>query len=134
MISHPPLDRLRAALESFNEGPALSDFLSPQVVAEFPYGPTLGLPERLDGKPAVEAHLRAVQGSGLHLSDFKLTPIDGRQYLAEYTGHYPAAEGGSLPSALVSIISLDGERITAFREYWNTKQLADAQGAGTGSS
>lgn len=120
------LDRVRTALEAFNDGPAFFDHLSPGVVAEFPYGPTLGLPARLEGKPAVEAHLRAVQKSGLRLSGFQITPINDRQYLAEYTGHYRAANGSGFPSTLVSIVTFDDQKIVALREYWNTKQIADA--------
>lgn len=125
--SFPTLERAYRALESFNDGPEFFDTLAPHVVAEFPYGPTLGLPARLEGKSAVEAHLRAVQQSGLRLSEFQVTTINETQCLAEYVGHYRAATGESFESTLVSVITFEGDKISALREYWNTKQIADSQ-------
>lgn len=49
--------------------------LAIQYVVEFPCGTTLGLPARIEGKPAVRAHLSAVQAGGLTVHDPRVQQV-----------------------------------------------------------
>lgn len=116
-------------LHGFNDGPSFSSHLAEDVIVEFPYGPTLGVPARLEGREAAGRHLLAVWQSGLRIRDVVVTPLPNDSYLAEYVGDYRMPDGTVVASPLVGIITMRGEKIVALREYWNTKQLADAQQA-----
>ncbi|GAA4914243.1 ketosteroid isomerase-like protein [Stackebrandtia albiflava] len=113
-------------LHDFNEGEAFHGHLAPDVVLEFPYGPTSGIPERFEGARDVSAHLRGVQEAGLTLVDPVVRELTSGGYVAEYTGRYRVGGGRSLDVPLISLIRLTGVRVALIREYWDTKRLADA--------
>ena len=112
------------ALAKFNEGDAFFEHLSDDVVLEFPYGPSLGLPGRVTGVQAVRERLGAAQASGLLLGEATINEAGPRRCLAEYTGTYRAEDGRPADVPLVAVIEHDGERITLIREYWDTLRLA----------
>ncbi|MFF2653671.1 nuclear transport factor 2 family protein [Streptomyces sp. NPDC058045] len=115
---------LRQALADFNDGDAFFHHLAEDVVAEFPYGPTLGLPAEITGKHAVRAHLAAVQAGGLTVRDPAVEQLTGTRYLAEYTGTYRTADGTPVDIPLIAVVDHDGTRIRTIREYWDTHRLA----------
>lgn len=115
---------LRTALTAFNEAGAFFDHLRDDIVVEFPYGPTLGIPARIEGKPAVQAHLSAVQAGGLTVHDPNIQQVSLDRYLVEYTGIYRAADGTAVEVPLISVIDHDGTAIGHIREYWDTHLLA----------
>ncbi|MFF3394137.1 nuclear transport factor 2 family protein [Streptomyces sp. NPDC002669] len=118
------VDALHQVLSDFNEADAFFDHLADDVVLEFPYGPTLGLPARVEGKPAVRAHLSAVRAGGLRIGAPAVERITEGRYLAEYTGTYRAADGTVADVPLIAVIDIDGIAITRIREYWDTLLLA----------
>ncbi|NNG36149.1 nuclear transport factor 2 family protein [Nakamurella aerolata] len=115
---------LRTALADFNNGDAFFDHLADDVTVEFPYGPTLGLPARIDGKPAVRRHLAAVQAGGLTVGEPTIEQVTPSRYLAEYTGTYRTSNGAAVDVPLVAIIDHDATGIHRIREYWDTYLLA----------
>src|SRR4051794_10558582 len=116
---------LHQALSDFNNADAFFAHLSDNVVVEFPYGPTLGLPSHVTGKGAVQAHLSAVQAGGLKVSTPEIQQITDERYLVEYTGTYHGLNGARADVPLIAIITCDGPLITNIREYWDTHQLVN---------
>lgn len=119
---------LHQALSDFNNADAFFDHLADDVVVEFPYGPTLGLPARLEGKSAVRAHLSAVQAGGLTVHDPTVQQVTDTRYVVEYTGAYRAPGGSSVDVPLIALIDQDGSKIVSIREYWDTHLLANMSG------
>lgn len=120
---------LRKALTDFNDADAFFRHLSDGVVVEFPYGPTLGLPATIEGKPAVRAHLSAVQAGGLTVREPSIQRLTGTRYLVEYTGVYRSPYGAAVNVPLIAVIDHDGTAIQRIREYWDTHALANLAGA-----
>lgn len=87
---------LATALADFNRGEAFFDHLAEEVLVEFPYGPTLGLPAHIAGKAAVHAHLSRVQAGGLTIQDPTIQEVTPTRYLVESTGVYPRTSGSSV--------------------------------------
>ena len=114
----------RRALADFNAGDAFFDHLSDDVVLEFPYGPSLGLPARVVGLQPVRERLGAAQASGLTLSATMIHDASPGRCFAEYTGTYRTENGREAEVPLVAAIEHDGDRITLIREYWDTLRLA----------
>ncbi|MFI9628124.1 nuclear transport factor 2 family protein [Streptomyces sp. NPDC052042] len=106
------------------EADAFFDHLADDVVLELPYGPTLGLLARVEGKPAVRAHLSAVQAGGLRISAPAVERIAEGRYLVEYTGAYRSADGAASNVPMIAVIDAVGVGITCIREYWDTLLLA----------
>lgn len=100
------------ALADFNDGAAFYGHLSDDVVLEFPYGPSLGLPERVVGLPSVRERLGAAQSSGLMLGKVTVDEMGPGRCFAEYTGAYRAEDGRAVEVPLVALIEHDGERVT----------------------
>lgn len=114
---------LSDVLADFNRGEVFFEHLAPDVVVEFPYGPTLGLPSRIEGADAVRAHLTAVQTGGLTVHDAAIAPLADGRFLVEYAGAYRGVDGAVVRVPLVSVIEFDG-RVHRIREYWDTHRLA----------
>lgn len=120
---------LQGALTDFNNADAFFDHLADDVIVEFPYGPTLGLPARIEGKPAVRAHLSAVQAGGLTVHDPTIQQVTPTRYLGEYTGRYRTQDSAAVEVPLVAVIDQDAAGIQSIREYWDTHLLAALPGA-----
>lgn len=115
---------IRRALHDFNQGDAFFNHLTDDIILEFPYGPTLGLPGMVIGKDAVRIRLGAAQDSGLRISDPRIVQAGERGFLAEYTGTYRGVDGSTAEVPLVAFIEHDGTAITRIREYWDTLRIA----------
>lgn len=120
---------LNQALSDFNNADAFFDHLADDVVVEFPYGPTLGLPARIEGMAAVRAHLSAVQAGGLTVHEPLIQRVTATRYVVEYTGAYRAPDGDSVNVPLIAIIDHKETKIRSIREYWDTHLLAVLSGA-----
>ncbi|MGP5930494.1 nuclear transport factor 2 family protein [Corynebacterium glyciniphilum] len=115
---------LRTAFNDFNKSAAFSKHLAPEVVLEFPYGPTLGLPATITGRTAVQNHLAMVRDNGLTLHRPVVSQMTETSYLAEYTGTYRKPSGATADIPLISVIGYEPHGITLIREYWDTHRLA----------
>jgi ketosteroid isomerase-like protein len=113
-------------LVAFNQGTAFADLVDEHAVLEFPYGPSLGIPERIEGPGAARTHLRQVQDSGLRLADPKIQELNDGGFLVEQRGLY-TVDSSVLSIPIVSIVYLSNDRIVRLREYWDTALLATGQ-------
>lgn len=119
---------IEQALTDFNRGEAFSSHLAPQVVLEFPYGPSLGLPARVVGHAQVCEVLGAAQASGLRLGSAEVSALGPGRFLAEYVGTYRGTDRPCAQVPLIAVIHHDGRSITGIREYWDTLAIAQLAG------
>lgn len=79
-------------------------FFADDVVFEYPYAPSLGIPDRLEGKAAVVAHIRSLltQLTGLTARG------DGRRVLPDVDGSFPPSAIWDAAVCLVSAEAVCG--------------------------
>lgn len=106
------------------------DYMADDVVVEFPYGPSLGMPERFEGKAAATAYLRQMfaQLAGLRMRDVTTYSVAGRPELvfAEYEGDAPTPGGNSYTQVYVNRLEFRDGRLVRMREFWDPKKVVDA--------
>jgi ketosteroid isomerase-like protein len=106
------------------------DLMAEDVVIEFPYGPSLGMPERFVGKADVTAYLRQMfdQVVGLKMRDIRTHSVAGHPEIvfAEYEGDAPTAGGNSYEQVYQSKLEFRGGLLVRMREFWDPKRIIDA--------
>ncbi|WP_431236211.1 nuclear transport factor 2 family protein (plasmid) [Mycolicibacterium psychrotolerans] len=100
----------------------------PDLVLEFPYAPSLGWPERVAGREAIEQFLADLGGAlpGLSFSDIQVTPLaDGEGVLMEYRG-----SAQNYDQRYITVARFRDGKLILFREYFDTTEAARALSAG----
>ncbi|GLJ00724.1 nuclear transport factor 2 family protein [Sphingobium sp. BS19] len=118
----------RVMMETF--GPSMSpswfDNLDDQVVLELPYGPSIGIPERIEGKDAARAMFQSVIDSfGLRFTDIEIFEmLDPSMVVVTYRG---SGSAGDHPynQRYVCLLKFREGRLLFYREYFDNKVLAD---------
>lgn len=123
-------DLLRAALgPKLTPADSLSGFFTEDVVFEFPYAPD-GLPKRLDGRAALEAHLARL-GPLLSFGLMRLGSVhsDGDTVIFEFSCRGTGTRTGApYNQDYISVVTLRNGRIAGHRDYWNPLAVLTALG------
>lgn len=114
--------RLPRMLARFNEA-TIGEVLADDVRWRFPYAPSLGLLESVEGREAVAAHLRKVRDSGVRIDDIWAEQITVDGAVTHATGSFPTADGAST-CHIVSVVKVGDGVIREVWEYWNTAVLS----------
>lgn len=105
------------------------DNLHDDIVMELPFGPSIGMPSRVEGKEACSALFRSVvDGIGVQFDNIRITPmLDPSLLLVEYTGY--SEPGGKIYDQIYICVQQfrDGKMIL-FREHWNALVVRDTFG------
>ncbi|MFF4245489.1 nuclear transport factor 2 family protein [Streptomyces sp. NPDC001822] len=96
--------------------------IADDAVFEFPYAPA-GFPAKLEGKGAVAAYMRGYPDAidlrevvGLRIHELR----DPGTVIAEWRGvGRIVATGDPYEMPYVAVVTVDGGRITHYRDYWN---------------
>jgi len=126
------LDMLMGALGGRVDSAAKSfvELMSDDFVMEFPYARP-GMPTRVEGRPAVLAHLVKVGGdvsvdSASNLAVHETT--DPEVVILEFDGHGRSVKTGEpYEQRYISVIRARGGKIVHFKDYWNPIQGLKAQ-------
>jgi ketosteroid isomerase-like protein len=96
------------------------DNLHDDIVMELPFGPSVGLPARVEGKAACSGVFQIVcQAIQVQFSDIRVSPMaDPNRLLVEYTG-YSEPNGKIYDQVYVSVQEYRDGKMILFREYWN---------------
>ncbi|MFW2829652.1 nuclear transport factor 2 family protein [Sphingomonas sp. ID0503] len=112
------------------------DHLHDDVVMEFPFGPSVGMPARVEGKDAVAGVFKVVcDVVQVQFSNIRITPTaDPARLVVEYTG-YSEPNGKVYDQTYISVQEFRDGKMILFREYWNAIVVRDAFGdlSGLGS-
>ena len=129
-------DVLRGALgDRLVADPGMEDLFTEDVVFEFPYAPE-GLPRRLEGLAALADHLARL-GPMLELSEFTLHdvhPADETVVFEFSCRGKGVATGLPYHQDYVSVVTLRGDRIARYRDYWNPLVALHALGGAKAAS
>ena len=134
--THPPRDADRALDEHLaligHDIQRWIDLFADDGVVEFPYAPSLGFPERLEGKEAIDRYFRGTPESFRDLSfrDVRRYPTtDPDLALAEAHGSATVgANDARYEQDYVMLVRTKGGKIVLYREYWNPLPVLDAFG------
>jgi ketosteroid isomerase-like protein len=101
------------------------------VVIEFPYGPSLGMPDRFEGKTAAVAYVREMVKllPGLKMHDVTYYPIAGdpETVIMEYLGDAPTPGGNTYVQSYVNRMRFRDGKMVYMREIWDPKRILDAR-------
>lgn len=105
------------------------DHLHDDIVMEFPFGPSVGMPARVEGKDACSGVFRVVcDAVQVQFSNIRVSPMaDPDRLVLEYTGH--SEPGGTVyDQTYISVQEYRDGKMILFREYWNAVVVRDAFG------
>ncbi|ELA3318770.1 putative PhzA/B-like protein [Klebsiella variicola] len=106
------------------------ELMADDIVIEFPYGPSLGMPDRFEGKETVVTYLRqmAEQLKGLKMKDITVHSVAGNpdMVFAEYKGDAPTPGGGFYTQIYINRLTFRNGLMTSMREFWDPKRIVDA--------
>lgn len=105
------------------------DHLHDDIIMEFPFGPSVGMPSRVAGKQACSQLFRSVvEGVQVQFSDIRVTPmLDPNRLLVEYAG-YSEPGGKIYDQTYICVQEFRDGKIILFREYWNALVVRDTFG------
>ena len=106
------------------------EMMSDDFVMEFPYARP-GMPTRLEGRPAVLAHLMKV-GEGVSVDSVSDLIVhetaDPEVIILEFDGHGRSVKTNEpYEQRYISVIRARGGKIVHFKDYWNPIQGLKAQ-------
>ena len=123
-------DLLRAALgDRLARSDNLLGMFAEDVIFEFPYAPE-GLPKRLDGVAALDAHLQKL-GPLIDFGAMLLGPVhaeDGTVIFEFSCKGRGVRTGAPYDQDYISVVTLRDGRITRYRDYWNPSAVLTALG------
>ena len=100
------------------------------IVMEFPYGPSLGMPDRFEGRQAVVAHVRhvlpALQGVVLGPLTVSSVAGDPTTVFAEYDGDCPTPGGSTYRQVYINKMTFRDGMLLHMRELWDPQRMIDA--------
>jgi ketosteroid isomerase-like protein len=107
------------------------DYFADDVVMEFPYGTSLGMPDRFETKPAVVAYTRELNQllKGLTMRDKTFYSVDGDPdtVFMEYYADAPTPGGNTYLQIYVNKMRFRDGQMVYMREFWDPKRILDAR-------
>lgn len=120
----------RALMANFNIT-TWFDLLHDDLVLEFPFAASIGMPARIVGKQDCVVYLEKVMEAlpDLVFRDVAINPMpDPERVVIEYKGSSGTAFG-HYENVYVAFQKFQDGKMILFREYWNTKPVIDTFGA-----
>ncbi|AII54400.1 nuclear transport factor 2 family protein [Hymenobacter sp. APR13] len=108
---------------------AYASLLTEDAVHEYPYAPA-PFASRLEGRAAITTYIADVtqRGTNWHFTDLQVTATpDPDTVLVEFTGGaFVPATGKTYHQIYVGRLTMRGEQIARYREYWNPSWIMEA--------
>ena len=100
------------------------------IVMEFPYGPSLGMPDRFGTKPNVVAYVgRILEGlAGVVIREMSLSSVAGdpTTVFVEYEADCPTPGGNTYRQIYINKMQFRDGKLLHMRELWDPKKMIDA--------
>ena len=100
------------------------------IVMEFPYGPSLGMPDRFETKPNVVAYVeRILEGlAGVLIREVSLSSVAGdpTTVFVEYDADCPTPGGNTYRQIYINKMQFRDGKLLHMRELWDPKKMIDA--------
>jgi ketosteroid isomerase-like protein len=106
------------------------DLYADDIIMEFPYGPSLGMPDRFETKPNVVAYVRHIlEGlSGVVIREMSFSSVAGdpTTVFVEYEADCPTPGGHTYHQIYVNKMQFRDGKLVHMRELWDPKKIIDA--------
>ena len=106
------------------------DLYADDIVMEFPYGPSLGMPERFETKPNVVAYVQQIlEGlAGVVIREMSLSSVAGdpTTVFVEYEADCPTPGGNTYRQIYINKMQFRDGKLLHMRELWDPKKMIDA--------
>ena len=106
------------------------DLYADDIVMEFPYGPSLGMPDRFETKPNVVAYVgRILEGlAGVMIQKMSLSSVAGdpTTVFVEYEADCPTPGGNTYRQVYMNKMEFRDGKLLHMRELWDPKKMIDA--------
>ncbi len=106
------------------------DLYADDIVMEFPYGPSLGMPDRFETKPNVVAYVsRVLDGlAGVVIREMTLSSVAGdpTTVFVEYEADCPTPGGNTYRQIYINKMQFRDGKLLHMRELWDPKKMIDA--------
>ncbi len=106
------------------------DHYADDVVIEFPYGSSLGMPVRFESKPVVMAYVRQLNAQlpGLKMEGMTFYSVadDPDTVFIEYTADIPTPAGNTYSQIYINRMQFRDGKMIFMREFWDPKRIIDA--------
>jgi ketosteroid isomerase-like protein len=100
------------------------------IVMEFPYGPSLGMPDRFEAKPNVVAYvqhiLEGLSAVVIRQMSFSSVAGDPTTVFVEYEADCPTSGGNTYRQIYVNRMQFRHGKLLHMRELWDPKKMIDA--------
>jgi uncharacterized protein len=107
------------------------DLFADDIVMEFPYGPSLGMPDHFESKPVVVAYSRELFRilPGLTMRDMVYSSVDGdpNTVFIEYESDVPTPGGRTYLQTYINKMQFRDGLLVHMREFWDPKRILDAR-------
>ncbi len=107
------------------------DLLADDVVVEFPYGPSLGMPDRFETKPVFVAYslelFKALPGLTMRDRTFYSVDGDPTTVFIEYISDVPTPGGHTYRQVYVNKMQFRDGLLVHMKEFWDPKRILDAR-------
>ena len=107
------------------------DIFDDNIVVEFPYGPSLGMPDRFETKPVVVAYSRQLFKDlpGLTMRDRTFYSADGdpNTVFIEYISDVPTPGGHTYRQVYINKMEFRNGLLVHMKEFWDPKRILDAR-------
>ncbi len=100
------------------------------IVMEFPYGPSLGMPDRFETKPDVVAYVEHILPglSGVTIREMSFSSVAGdpTTVFVEYEADCPTPGGSSYRQIYVNKMQFREGKLAQMRELWDPQRIINA--------
>jgi ketosteroid isomerase-like protein len=107
------------------------DLFAEDIVVEFPYGPSLGMPDRFETKPVMVAYSRQLFKDlpGLTMRDRTFYSADGdpNTVFIEYISDVPTPGGNTYRQVYINKMQFRDGLLVHMKEFWDPKRILDAR-------
>jgi ketosteroid isomerase-like protein len=107
------------------------DLFAEDIVVEFPYGPSLGMPDRFETKPVMVAYSRQLFKDlpGLTMRDRTFYSADGDPdtVFIEYISDVPTPGGNTYRQVYINKMQFRDGLLVHMKEFWDPKRILDAR-------
>ena len=112
--------------------PAWWGLMHDDIALEFPYGASLGQPERIAGKSAATTYVKALldRAGKLEFFDIDILPTsDPDLFVCEYRANRKNRGGEPYVQIYINKVRVKDGKVALMREFWDPKRIVDASAA-----
>jgi uncharacterized protein len=106
------------------------DLYADDIIMEFPYGPSLGMPDRFETKPKVVDYVRHIleglRGIVIRQMSFSSVAGDPSTVFVEYEADCPTPGGHTYRQIYINKMQFRDGKLLNMRELWDPKRMIDA--------